>query len=517
MQMDVFIARQPILDRQRQLYAYELLFRSEARHNAFDGGDGAAATTRLIANALLAMGLESLLCGKKAFINFDRSLLLGGLHSVLPPEILVIEVLETVEADGEVLAACQRLSKQGYTLAMDDFVPDARFEPLARLAKLIKVDLLATSRPDQERLLRKYQPLGIAILAEKVETAEEFQWALGAGYDYFQGYFFARPEIVRGRRIPASKLTCLRLLAEAQQMEPDFGRLETIVSSDVSLSYSLLLYVNSALFSRGTEIGSIRQAIAVLGEEGIRHWAVLAALPMMAKDKPGELITLSLVRARFCERLAGLARIAPPNLAFLMGLFSLLDGLIDLPIREALAKVHADPAITGALTGTAPPGDRYRDVYQMARRYEAGDWDAAGALAAGCGIKTCQLAEAYAESAFWTQQVLHATSRKTNVRRHVRHPATGEVRLRWQEPSGRQRVVPAIIMNASAEGLQLRISEPIPVRSPVSCTGPQLCLSGRGTVRYCNFVKGKYLIGVEFRGGTGWSGAPLPASVQSTN
>jgi EAL and modified HD-GYP domain-containing signal transduction protein len=136
---------------------------------------------------------------------------------------------------------------------------------------------------------------------------------------------------VRGRRIPASKLTCLRLLAEAQQMEPDFGRLETIVSSDVSLSYSLLLYVNSALFSRGTEIGSIRQAIAVLGEEGIRHWAVLAALPMMAKDKPGELITLSLVRARFCERLAGLARIAPPNLAFLMGLFSLLDGLIDLP------------------------------------------------------------------------------------------------------------------------------------------------------------------------------------------
>ena len=510
MQMDVFIARQPILDRQRQLYAYELLFRSDACHNAFDGGDGAAATVRVVANALLAIGLESLLCGKKAFINFDRSLLLGGLHSVLPPEILVIEVLETVEPDGEVLAACLRLSKQGYALAMDDFVPDARWEPLARLAKLIKVDLLATTRPDQERLLRKYQPPGIAMVAEKVETQEEFQWALGAGYDYFQGYFFARPETVRGRRIPAVKLTCLRLLAEVQQAEPDFDRLETLISSDVSLSYSLLLYVNSALFSRAAEIGSLRRAIAVLGQEGVRHWAVLAALPMMAKDKPGELVTLSLVRARFCECIAGLARMAQPNLAFLMGLFSLLDGLIDLPIREALAKVHADAAITAALTETAPPGDRYRDVYQMARRYEAGDWDTAAALAATHGIQASQLGEVYAESVFWAQHALHATSRKTDVRGRVRHPATGELHLRWREPSGRERVVPATLVNASAEGLQLQISEPIPVRSAVGCSDPNLCIAGRGTVRYCNFVKGRYLIGVEFRGGIGWPGAAAP-------
>jgi len=508
--MDVFIARQPILDRERRLYAYELLFRSDAGRTIFDGGDGAAATTRLIGNTLLAAGLEGLLGEKKAFINFNRSLLLGGLHSVLPPDVLVIEVLETVEPDVEVLAACRKLCQQGYAFAMDDFVPDARFEPLARLAKLIKVDLLATSRPDQERLVQKYRPLGIAMVAEKVETQEEFQWALGAGFDYFQGYFFARPETVRGRRIPASKLICLRLLAEVQQPEPDFSRLEALVSSDVSLSYSLLLYVNSALFARATEVGSIRQAIAVLGEDGIRHWAVLAALPTMAKDKPGELVTLSLVRARFCERIAGLAGIAQPNLAFLMGLFSLLDGLIDLPLREALAKVHADAAVTGALTETAPAGDRYRDVYQMARRYEAGDWDAVAALAAASGIRTSQLAEAYAEAAFWAQQALHATSRKTNVRRQVRYSASGELRLRWQERSGRERVVAATIMNVSAEGLQLRISEPISARSLVSCDDPKLHISGRGTVRYCHFIKGEYLIGVEFRGGTGWPGPAAP-------
>jgi EAL and modified HD-GYP domain-containing signal transduction protein len=502
--MDVFIARQPIFDRHRQIYAYELLFRSDAGQNAFDGSDGAAATTRLIANSLLATGLENLLCGKKAFINFDRSLLLGGLHSVLPPDILVIEVLETVEPDDDVLAACQGLCKQGYAFAMDDFVNDARFEPLARLAKLIKVDLLATPRPEQGCILEKYKPLGIAMLAEKVETREDFEWALAAGYDYFQGYFFARPEIVRGRRIPASKLTCLRLLTEVQQDDPDFDRLEKLISSDVSLCYSLLLYVNSALFSRSTEIRSVRQAINVLGQEGIRHWAVLAALPMMAKDKPGELITLSLVRARFCERIASLARIPPPNLAFLMGLFSLLDGLIDLPIEEALLKVHADPSITGALTETAAPGDRYRDVYRIARVYEAGDWDAATALAAAAGIKTSQLADAYAESAFWAQQALHATTRQTNVRRHVRHAAIGVLRLRCEDRSGRERIIPATLINSSEEGLQLQVSEAIPVRSYVSCNDPKFGVSGRGTVRYCNFVKGKFFIGVEFPGGTGW-------------
>jgi c-di-GMP-related signal transduction protein len=504
--MDVFVARQPIFDRQRQVYAYGLLYRSEACQNAFDGTDGVTATIQVIANTLLAIGLDNLLCSKKAFINFDRSLLLGGLHSVLPPEILVIEILASVEADAEVLAVCRRLREQGYAFALNDFVPDPRREPLARLAKLIKVDVLATSRADQERLLGTYQPLGIAMLAEKVETQEEFEWALGAGYDYFQGYFFARPATVRGRRIPAAKLTCLPLLAEVQRIEPDFARLRTLISGDVWLSYSLLLYVNSALFRHVTEIRSLDHAMEVLGVEGLRHWAVLAASPVIAKDKPGELVTLSVVRGRFCERVAALARIAPPNFGFLMGLFSLLDGLTDLPIREALAKVHAAPAITGALTGTAPPGDPYRDVYEMVCRYEAGDWEAVTALAATLDLKTSQIVESYAESTFWAQQALHLTFRRINTRRHIRQSATGELRILWEDHTGGAGFIPARLMNASVEGLQLLISQKIPLLSYVRCHDPKLGISGGGCVRYCNYFKGKYLIGVEFRGGTGWSG-----------
>jgi EAL and modified HD-GYP domain-containing signal transduction protein len=505
-QVDVFVARQPIFDRQRRLYAYELLYRAQSSQSAFDEIDRATATAQVIGNTLLTIGLENLLCGKKAFINFERGLLLGGLHAVLSPEVLVIEILESVKADAEVLAACGKLCEQGYALALDGFVSDPQREPLARLAKFIKVDLAATPRPEQERLLRTYRPLGIAMVAQKVETQEESDWALAAGYDYFQGYFFARPETVTGRRIPAAKLTCLRLLAEIQQVGPNFERLQTLISADVWLPYSLLLYVNSALFARAAEIRSIAHAMAVLGEEGIRHWAVLAALPVLAKNKPGELVTVSLVRARFCELLARLARIVPHDLAFLMGLFSLLDALTDFPLPEALDKVHAAPAITGALTGTAPPGDPHLKLYQLACRYEAGDWDAVKALAATLDIQPSPIVEAYARDTFWAQQALHATFRRINTRRYVRQSATGELRLLWEDRPGSEGFIPAKLMNASAEGLQLLISEKLPVPSYVSCNDPKLGISGRGRVRYCNYVKGKHLIGVEFRGGIGWRG-----------
>jgi len=504
--MDVFVARQPIFDRQRQIYAYRLLYRSHEYQSAFGSTDGVTANTQVIGDTLLTIGIDNLLCSKRAFINFDRSLLLGGLPAVFPPDVLVIEMLRSVEADPEVLAACRRLSDQGYAFALDDYIPDPRREPLARMAKLLKVDLLATPRADQERLLRTYRPLGIAMLAEKVETQEEFEWAHRAGYDYFQGYFFARPATVRGRRIPSAKFTCLLLLAEIQKTELDFERLQEIVSRDVWLAYSLLLYVNSALFAHTAEIHSIRHAMAILGEEGLRHWAVLAALPVMAKGKPGELVTLSLLRARFCERLLDSLRVAPPNLGFLMGLFSLLDALTDLPIQEALARVHAAPAITGALTGTAEPDDPYRSVFELVRRYEAGDWGAVTALAATLGFESSQIADSYAESTFWAQQALHATFRKMNTRRHVRYAASGELRILWEDHPGGEAVIPASLMNVSVEGLQLLISDKIPILSYIRCNEPKLGICTRGRVRYCNYSKGKYLIGVECRAGTGWRG-----------
>jgi c-di-GMP-related signal transduction protein len=510
--MDVFVARQAIFDRKHQVYAYELLFRSDAHSHEFDGTDAASATTQVVANSLLSVGLEDMLCGKKAFVNFDKTLITTGFHSILPPETLVIELLESVDPDAEVLSACGKLRQQGYTIALDDFVAcpnaDPRWEELTQIAKMIKVDMRSTTREEQERLIETYRPRGISMLAEKVETMEEFEWAQKAGYEYFQGYFFARPVTVRGRNIPASKMVCLKLLSELQKSEIDFERVGKLTSEDVALSYKLLRYANSAMFARDSEIHTIHHALVILGEYGIRHWAALAALPVLAKDKPGELIAHSLLRARFCERIAQLARIPQYQLGFLMGLFSLLDGLIDLPLEEALTKVNLAPELRGALLGTAGKDDIFRNVFDLVCQFEAGHWDAMSAIADRLGIAGPAVAEAYSAAALWAKQSLQSTSRMSEARRKMRHAASGTLRILWEDSTGRERVSNAQLQNVSVNGLRLQTIDQIPVRAYVTCNDVKLGISGRGSVRYCNFTKGKYLIGVEFAGGTGWKEPP---------
>ena len=511
--MDVFVARQPIFDRKCQVSAYELLFRSNGVLNEFDGTDAASATMQVMASSLLSIGWDNMVAGKNAFLNFDRTLLVGGFHSLLPRERLVIEILESVEPDEQVLEACQSLQAQGYKIALDDFVYDSRLDPLTEMANLIKVDLQTTSRPEQERLVKTYKPRGIELVAEKVETEEEFKWASRAGYDLFQGYFFARPTVVRGSQIPAAKISCLRLLSEMQKVDLDFPLLEDMVSKDVALCYKLMRYVNSGLFYRRSEIRSVNHALVVLGEEGIRHWIALATLPVMAKDKPGELVTHSLVRARFCELLGQLAGIPLPAQAFLMGLFSLLDAFLDLPLEEALAQVSLDADIRGTLLGTASEREALPKIYRLACRYEEGDWEVVRAKATELSIGMQPVGKAYSEAALWAQQALHATGRRSNTRRHVRHDISGALRIRWEDDKGGERVSNAKLVNVSTGGLQLQVDEKIPLRANVFCNEPKLGISGRGSVRYCNPSKGKYMIGLEFGNGTGWrepSGAPQP-------
>jgi EAL and modified HD-GYP domain-containing signal transduction protein len=502
--MDVFVARQPIFDRARELYAYELLFRSDDEHNEFPTSETDSATTQVIANTLLTIGLQNVACGKKAFLNVDRDLLMGGLHSILPQETIVLEILESVEPSDELIAACRELSQQGYILALDDFVGHPRFEPLTQIASLIKVDMRNTTRPEQERMLQTYRPRGISMVAEKVETQEEFEWARTAGYDYFQGYFFARPTVLKGHQIPASKMNCLRLLREMQNTDLDYVQLQSIISQDVSFSYKLLRYVNSALFAGYEETHSISYSLARLGDDAIRHWVALVALPVLAKDKPGELVTHSLLRARFCESLAKLAGVAEHALGFLMGLFSLLDALIDVPLADALQQTGVGPAISGALLGTAEENDPLREIYILACQYEAGDWKAMSASALKLGIKPTEIGKAYSESTLWAQQAMHATARKADSRRHVRHVVQGSMQVLWEDSLGREKVTVAQLINVSVSGVQMQLTERLAVQTAVSCSAPKMGISGRGVVRYCNPSRGKYLIGLEFTNGTGW-------------
>jgi c-di-GMP-related signal transduction protein len=412
--MEVFVARQAVLDRNRRVYGYELLFRSSAEPNQFDGTEASLATTQVLANSVLAIGLESLLGRKKAFVNFGRGLLLADLRTALPPESTVIEVLETVEPDAEVIAACVRLREQGYRIALDDFVVRPEYEPLLSLANLVKVEIKSVSRHEQEALIRHCHSRGLEVVAEKVETHEEFEWARKAGYDYFQGYFFARPVVMRAQQIPTVKLNCLRLLQEVQRPDLNLDRLEALISEDVSLSYKLLRYVNSALFSHPGRIQSIRHAIRFLGENNLRKWIPLAAIPRAAEDKPAELVTHSLVRARFCESIGAHMKAARQNgahageAAFLMGLFSLLDALIDRPLPEALAEVNLAPYITAALLGTAPEGDPLGIVYGLARNYEIAEWTSVERLTQQAGLPASTVSQAYYDAVQWASQILQA-------------------------------------------------------------------------------------------------------------
>jgi c-di-GMP-related signal transduction protein len=403
--VDVLVARQAIFDRQRKLYGYELLFRSDAAANAFDGTEAAAATMQVLSNTLLSIGAEQLLGDKKAFINFDHRLLQSNIHLSLPPSSLVIEILETVEPTKDLVSLCESIQKQGYFLALDDFTDEPDFAPLADIANLIKVDMRLSSREQQEHLLLTHKPRGVMMLAEKVESYEEFEWARNAGYDLFQGYFFARPVMVRRQHIPAVHATCLQLLREVQQADLRFDRLERLIREDVSLTYKLMRYVNSALFLRSGKIQTITRALLTLGEDGIRRWVTLATLPMLATKKPGELVKLSLVRARFCESLAQLAGVAKSG-AFLMGMFSLLDALIDQPLEEALRSVAVDPEVSEALLGSTQDESFLTCLYHLICSYEAGNWDEVERLSQKCAIPLKGIGEAYIDSTVWANQVL---------------------------------------------------------------------------------------------------------------
>lgn len=404
--MEVFVARQPIFDRHRQVWAYELLYRSSARENQFNGAIAASsATQQVISNGMLSIGFDTLLRGRHACVNFGRDMLLQDLYTSLPPEHTVIELTEDVEPDADVVAALKVMRQRGYQIALDDFRPGPAMTSLIELADVIKIEM-CTPKPQQEIMLREFHARSIRMVCEKVENDADYRWALRAGYDYFQGHFFARPVVLQGKEIPASKLHCLRLIQEAHRPELDFGKLTLLISQDVSLSYKLLRYANSARFGRETKIHSIRRALVVLGEYGIRKWIAIAALPVIAADKPGELITHSLVRGRFCELLGQASGQGVEDQAFLLGLFSLLDALLDRTLESTLDELGLAPPLESVLRGKAADDDVLNTIYKLMQRYEAADWSEVEKLAGVLGTPPDLVGAAYREALPWADEAI---------------------------------------------------------------------------------------------------------------
>ncbi len=384
------------------MVAYELLFRSSLE-NVFGKNDPNRASLQMMDTTLLGFGLDSLLGDKSGFFNTSREVLVRQQWAVLPPARTVIEVLETVEPDAEVEAACRAARQAGYRVALDDFVFRPEYESLLPFADYIKIDFIVTKGREREEVVRRLAGRGTCMLAEKVETYEEFNIGLAAGYELFQGFFFCRPEMVTGKDVSAAKTNLVRLIQEINRPEIDFDRLEALIKQDVALSVRLLRYLRSAGFGWRHEVTTIGQALRVLGERDARKWASLVALTMIGEDKPPELITTSLVRAQFCEEL-GADGALPDTKAdlFLTGLLSTLEALLDRPLAQTLEQMAISDSIHHALLG----GDNtLGDTLALAVAYDRADWDRVGTLAKRIDYRERGVPEAYRRAVEWVTKI----------------------------------------------------------------------------------------------------------------
>jgi len=407
--MTIAIARQPILDRERELVGYELLFR-DGVENAFldlQNAGGNEAAEQVISDSLLMFGIDALTGGSRAFINVTRDILVEGHVGVLPPDRVVPELLASVPPDARVIQACRELRAAGFRIALGG-VGDEDRGALLGVADIIKVDFQRTGSARQRELVERFAGDGRKALAEKVEDYEQYTRAMEMGYHYFQGYFFARPETMSHTEIRASRMHFLQLLSEVNRNPLDVRQLTEIVKKDVALTYRLLRYLNSASFAFRSEIGSVQHALTLLGEREIRRWATLVAMAAVGDGKPSELLIVALTRGRFLEIVAPMASLGEQDQdLFLLGILSLLDAVLDQPLARCLSGIPLSAPLRGALLGE--PG-KYGRMLELAICYEQGAWNALSYLAQELSLSAVALPEAYLRASRWARRTFDAAT-----------------------------------------------------------------------------------------------------------
>lgn len=357
-----YMARQPILDAQGSTFGYELLFRSTEK-NAYDptvGGD--AATARLLINTIVEAGLDSIVGDKKAFINLTQHFLESPeMLDLIVPGRCVLEVLEDVEVTDQVLSGVEALRAKGHTIALDDFVDAEQFERLLPLAHIIKYDITEHTMDALADYRRSDEQAGRLSLVERVETQDEFNELLAAGFHYFQGYYFAKPAMLSGTTLPSNKIAVLQLLAQMNDSSLGIDELADTLSRDISLSVRTLKYVNSPLNGLYNEVTSIRHAVSLLGLERIRNWVNLLVVSGM-DDKPSELTKMALTRARFCQLMAGHQAHQDDAMYFTIGLLSLLGAMMDIELGAALEQVSLNDDMRDQIINRSGPGGQMLDL-----------------------------------------------------------------------------------------------------------------------------------------------------------
>jgi len=395
--MNVHVARQPIFDKNMNVFAYELLYRSEEGFN--DDKDGNQKTGEVVFNTLVNLGLDNMLGGKKAFINFTKETIDDDLPKMFSNDVLVVEILEDVIPDDTFLEQCRVLKQQGYVLALDDFDSSYSYENVVGLVDIIKVDFLSTTVRERAELIKKYKHHNVKFLAEKVETKDEFEEAIKLGYDYFQGFFFSKPVLVSGNDFRMFNNTYLLLLSELNKAEPSYDLLEDIVKKDFSITFKLLKLVNSAAFYSRNRITTIRHALTMLGFKELKKWFSLLMIRDVGDDQPKELTRMSLIRAKMLEAMIKQTELKQyASEGFLIGLLSLADVILDRRMDEIIVDIPLDEEIIHALY--RDPG-LFTNLLIVTEKYEKGDWTDIKLLIEPYSMEFLDVSNYYLEAIDW--------------------------------------------------------------------------------------------------------------------
>ena len=391
------VASQPIFNIKKEIFGYELLYRAGRESIAYDGLDGSTATKDVLVTAFSDIGIEQITGGRKAFVNFTSELVLDEVPHMLSNDILIVELLEDVQVTEPILAACRKLKRRGYLIALDDFTYREEMEPLIALADIVKIDFVKCKVDDIRRSVYKVNNNRRKILlAEKIETYADLDFARSLGFNLFQGFFFCKPTITNAKCAETLQVSKLQLIKYIADPEVSFFDLANVIKRDLVLSYRLLKIVNSAYYGLKYTVTGILHALLILGLNEIKKWISLIILNQIKAAKPSELIRAALVRGICMEKLAvSQKRRKNRDEYFLVGLFSLAEAIMDTPIQDILKETHlSEEIITPLVTGEGEKAELLKIIYHI----ERAEWDEAEEIAADCGYEMTKVNQLYIEA-----------------------------------------------------------------------------------------------------------------------